>query len=85
MKKTCKFEEICQASIDGFNKEIKKERMKLNVALLLVLAVAVSAFNRIGNIKEPVKEIITGADQTHLYVPYLKGKRVAVMANPPPL
>ncbi|ULT41652.1 DUF1343 domain-containing protein [Niabella defluvii] len=82
MKKTCKFEEICQASIDGFNKEIKKERMKLNVALLLVLAVAVSAFNRIGNIKEPVKEIITGADQTHLYVPYLKGKRVAVMANP---
>ncbi len=56
--------------------------MKLNVALLLVLAVAVSAFNRIGNIKEPVKEIITGADQTHLYVPYLKGKRVAVMANP---
>lgn len=26
--------------------------------------------------------IKTGADQTELYVPYLKGKRVAVMANP---
>jgi len=28
------------------------------------------------------KEIITGADQTNLYIDYLKGKRVAVMANP---
>ncbi|GAB3429329.1 exo-beta-N-acetylmuramidase NamZ family protein [Niabella aquatica] len=28
------------------------------------------------------KKIITGADQTHLYIDYLKGKRVAVMANP---
>lgn len=28
------------------------------------------------------KEIITGADQTNLYVDYLKGRRVAVMANP---
>lgn len=28
------------------------------------------------------EEIITGADQTEKYVPYLKGKRVAVMANP---
>ncbi|WP_159470324.1 exo-beta-N-acetylmuramidase NamZ domain-containing protein [Dyadobacter sp. 3J3] len=27
----------------------------------------------------PIK---TGADQTELYVPYLKGKRVAIMANP---
>jgi uncharacterized protein YbbC (DUF1343 family) len=28
------------------------------------------------------KEIITGADQTNLYIDYLKGRRVAVMANP---
>jgi uncharacterized protein YbbC (DUF1343 family) len=28
------------------------------------------------------KEIKTGADQTEKYLPYLKGKRVAVMANP---
>ncbi|MFY9464255.1 MAG: DUF1343 domain-containing protein, partial [Sediminibacterium sp.] len=26
--------------------------------------------------------IITGADQTNLYLPYLKGKRVALLANP---
>src|SRR5688572_15443743 len=25
--------------------------------------------------------IITGADQTHLYVPYLKGKRVGMLIN----
>lgn len=56
--------------------------MRLNIALLLLLAIAVSAFNKNGDIREPVKEIITGADQTHLYVPYLKGKRVAIMANP---
>ena len=27
-------------------------------------------------------KIITGADQTEKYIPYLKGKRVAIMANP---
>lgn len=35
--------------------------------------------------KRPLPEtsqIITGADQTELYVDYLKGKRVAIMANP---
>ena len=31
---------------------------------------------------KPEHSIKTGADQTELYVPYLKGKRVAVMANP---
>lgn len=30
----------------------------------------------------PAKQIVTGADQTGEYVNYLKGKRVAVMANP---
>ncbi len=28
------------------------------------------------------KQIMTGADQTEKYLPYLKGKRVAIMANP---
>ncbi len=28
------------------------------------------------------KQILTGADQTEKYLPYLKGKRVAIMANP---
>ncbi|WP_114788876.1 DUF1343 domain-containing protein [Niabella yanshanensis] len=55
--------------------------MNINLALLL-LVIAMSAFNKQSDNKEPVKEIITGADQTQLYVPYLKGKRVAIMANP---
>ncbi|HYF30978.1 MAG TPA: DUF1343 domain-containing protein [Chitinophagaceae bacterium] len=29
----------------------------------------------------PKKQIITGADQTEKYLPFLKGKRVAIMAN----
>lgn len=32
--------------------------------------------------KPPKNKIITGADQTEKYLPYLKGKRVAVLANP---
>ena len=35
-----------------------------------------------GDKSNPGKEIITGADQTDQYLPYLRGKRVAVMANP---
>jgi uncharacterized protein YbbC (DUF1343 family) len=31
---------------------------------------------------EPNAGIITGADQTEKYVPYLRGKRVAILANP---
>lgn len=31
---------------------------------------------------DSAKEIKTGADQTEKYIPYLKGKRVAIMANP---
>lgn len=43
-----------------------------------------SVLTRKGNcIDNTVKsKIITGADQTEKYVPYLKGKRVAVLANP---
>lgn len=33
-------------------------------------------------VNDPAKAIVTGADQTQQYVPYLKGKRVAVLANP---
>lgn len=31
---------------------------------------------------EQERKILTGADQTEKYLPYLKGKKVAVMANP---
>ena len=30
---------------------------------------------------DPPKEIITGADQVHLYLPYLKGKRIGMLVN----
>ncbi|PHN02456.1 exo-beta-N-acetylmuramidase NamZ family protein [Flavilitoribacter nigricans] len=32
--------------------------------------------------QEPEKKILTGADQTERYLPYLEGKNVAIMANP---
>ena len=32
--------------------------------------------------KRSTPEIITGADQTELYVPYLQGKRIGILANP---
>jgi uncharacterized protein YbbC (DUF1343 family) len=31
---------------------------------------------------QPAKPILTGAEQTQLYLPLLKGKRVAILANP---
>lgn len=34
------------------------------------------------NLPAAKKPIITGADQTELYVPYLKNKRVGILANP---
>src|SRR5690606_23023661 len=54
----------------------------INRAFLLVLAIAAMAFTFRANREEPVKPIMTGADQTDQYLDYLKGKRVAVMANP---
>lgn len=43
--------------------------------LFLLLSISVFAQNK----KHP---IVTGADQTELYFDYLKGKRVAILANP---
>ncbi|MDD2794070.1 MAG: DUF1343 domain-containing protein [Sediminibacterium sp.] len=54
----------------------------LKSALLLAVAgfFAIAAFAS-SNVFKP-KPIITGADQTELYYSYLKGKRVALLANP---
>jgi len=54
--------------------------MKLLGTLMLGLMVCFG-FER-PTTHSPGKEILTGADQTEKYVDYLKGKRVAVMANP---
>lgn len=54
--------------------------MRILFAWILLAGISTSL-----NFKDiPVKSpgIITGADQTEKYVPYLKGKRVAVLANP---
>lgn len=48
----------------------------MKVILAWILFAGLSAFNFKNT------PIITGADQTEKYVPYLKGKRVAVLANP---
>ncbi|MBL7761741.1 MAG: DUF1343 domain-containing protein [Sediminibacterium sp.] len=59
--------------------------LKLNYlkpALLLAVA-GLFAIASLANTNAPKpKPIITGADQTDLYLPYLKGKRVALLANP---
>ena len=47
------------------------------LAFIIVIAYGTSA----GSKKSSAKSIITGADQTEKYVPYLKGKRVAILAN----
>lgn len=49
--------------------------MKLLIALFAGLSLCSAGLTQ-------EKAIITGADQTEKYVEYLKGKRVAVMANP---
>lgn len=41
-----------------------------------------SAAQTAGSQQSKVSTIVTGADQTSLYLPLLKGKRVAVLANP---
>ncbi len=51
----------------------------LLLAPLFVLFFAVQAFITEKNQEKPIR---TGADQTEKYLPLLKGKRVAVMANP---
>lgn len=57
--------------------------MKILVSLLL-LAISFNLSTPAEartNHNPPGKEIITGADQTEKYLPYLKGKRVAMVAN----
>lgn len=58
----------------------KKKIVQLFLALLCLFV-----FESTRTKEEKVKakeQIITGADQTEKYLPYLKGKRVAVLANP---
>jgi uncharacterized protein YbbC (DUF1343 family) len=65
--------------------------MKLHGAFVLLTTIAISlqyAATPPAAVTDPVpraqhnKSIITGADQTEKYIDYLKGKRVAILANP---
>lgn len=63
--------------------------MKLIHMLVLFVGMAISLGFNISTDKLPentqqviAQNIITGAEQTEKYIPYLKGKRVAVLANP---
>ncbi len=51
--------------------------MKKILVILALMFIAFASFAQTVS-----KKIITGAEQTEKYVPYLKGKRVAMMANP---
>lgn len=55
--------------------------MKAILALILFAGICTSQ-QYVNNTSPAPTGIITGADQTEKYVPYLKGKRVAVLANP---
>lgn len=68
--------------------EIKKTQkvysFKINKILLLLLIpafISCTSTNKAVKTRANNSGIKTGADQTELYVPYLKGKRVAILAN----
>jgi uncharacterized protein YbbC (DUF1343 family) len=51
---------------------------------LLVFCVSAYSFNEsvvTNQVRAKTAKIITGAEQTDKYLPYLKGKRVALLAN----
>lgn len=50
-------------------------------SILLVFCVSANSFDKSANSKTS-KKIITGADQPDEYLPYLKGKRIGILANP---
>jgi uncharacterized protein YbbC (DUF1343 family) len=54
---------------------------KIPLIVILVLATCLYSSSR-ESLFVPGKPIITGADQTELYLPYLKGKKVGILANP---
>jgi len=54
----------------------------LSLGFVLIAAAICRQPAAVAERSEVLKEIKTGADQTALYLPYLKGKRVAILGNP---
>ena len=61
-------------------------KQKINILFLGLLAVAFITCKPTGKSQSAIStgtaSIITGANQTEKYLPLLKGKRVAILANP---
>ncbi len=56
--------------------------MKFLITFLAALSLSCAATNpQMAARQNPANQIKTGAEQTEQYVPYLKGKRVAILAN----
>ncbi|NCU03786.1 MAG: DUF1343 domain-containing protein [Chitinophagaceae bacterium] len=58
---------------------------KKSIVLVFFAVICLFALESVNTRNKPVvvkETIITGADQTEKYLPYLKGKRIAVLANP---
>lgn len=54
------------------------------VSIILILCVSGYSITKSGTSKQTrvnTKKLITGADQPEEYLPYLKGKRVGILAN----
>src|SRR5689334_16155579 len=56
--------------------------MIIIMRLLLIVVFLVIGSNCLNSQVAKNKRILTGAEQVNKYLPYLKGKRVAIMANP---
>jgi len=60
-----------------------KATNQLILFVIMSVSLALTSINVNGSRQDTVQnKIITGADQTEKYVDYLKGKRIAVLANP---
>lgn len=55
--------------------------MKFFFALVIVLSIGFTSKNLPTIAGSKKNQLLTGAEQTDKYVPYLKGKRVAILAN----
>ena len=51
------------------------------IKAIFILLLIINSFASFGQNKEKANQVITGADRTAVYMPLLKGKKVAVFAN----
>jgi uncharacterized protein YbbC (DUF1343 family) len=58
-----------------------KHRFLFSILVVITLAAFTGRDLSDGNPPHTTKDVLTGAEQVHLYLPYIKGKRVAILAN----